>query len=52
MEYSVVVIFAASDLGLHCLHMSHKRDARLIWEYIKAFPAKMAYQVTIYAYKK
>ena len=22
---------AASDLGLHCLPMSHKRDARLIW---------------------
>ena len=21
----------ASDLGLHCLHMSHKKDARLIW---------------------
>ena len=23
--------FAASDLGLHCLHMSHKKDIRLIW---------------------
>ena len=22
---------AASDLGLHCLHTSHKKDARLIW---------------------
>ena len=22
---------AASDLGLHYLHMSHKNDARLIW---------------------
>ena len=21
----------ASDLGLHCLPMSHKKDARLIW---------------------
>ena len=21
----------ASDLGLRCLHMSHKKDARLIW---------------------
>ena len=21
----------ASDLGLHCLHMSHKKDTRLIW---------------------
>ena len=21
----------ASDLGLHCLYMSHKKDARLIW---------------------
>ena len=23
--------FAASDLGLHSLHMSHQQDARLIW---------------------
>ena len=22
---------AASDLGLHCLSMSHKKDARLKW---------------------
>ena len=22
---------AASDLGLHCLPMSHKKDARFIW---------------------
>ena len=22
---------AASDLGLHCLPMSHKKEARLIW---------------------
>ena len=22
---------AASDLGLHCLHIFHKKDARLIW---------------------
>ena len=22
---------AASGLGLHCLHMSHKKDARLMW---------------------
>ena len=22
---------AASDLGLHCLPLSHKKDARLIW---------------------
>ena len=22
---------AASDLGLHCWPMSHKKDARLIW---------------------
>ena len=22
---------ALSDLGLHCLHMSHKKDASLIW---------------------
>ena len=29
MEFSV-----ASDLGLHCLPMSHKKDARFIWVYI------------------
>ena len=23
--------YAASDLVLHCLPMSHKKDARLIW---------------------
>ena len=23
--------FMAADLGLHCLPMSHKKDARLIW---------------------
>ena len=23
--------FVASHLGLFCLHMSHKKDARLIW---------------------
>ena len=23
--------FAASDLVLHCLPMSHKKDARLVW---------------------
>ena len=23
--------FAASDLVLHCLSMSHKKDTRLIW---------------------
>ena len=22
---------AASDLGLHCFHMSHKKDARLVY---------------------
>ena len=22
---------AASDLGQNCLHMSHKKDTRLIW---------------------
>ena len=22
---------AASDLGLHCLPLSHKKDARVIW---------------------
>ena len=23
--------FVASDLGLHCLPMSHQKEARLIW---------------------
>ena len=23
--------YAVSDQGLHCSHMSHKKDARLIW---------------------
>ena len=23
--------YAASDLGLHCLHMSHKKDAWCVW---------------------
>ena len=23
--------FAASDLGLHCLHISHEKDNMLIW---------------------
>ena len=23
--------YAASDLGMHCLPMPHKKDARLIW---------------------
>ena len=27
--------FAASHLGLFCLHMSHKKDAMLIW--VKSF---------------
>ena len=39
IEYSVSIIgdsdqtarSAASVLGLHCLYMSHKKDARLIW---------------------
>ena len=26
---------AASDLGLHCLPMSYKKDAGLIWAHIK-----------------
>ena len=34
----------ASDLGLHCLPMSHKMDARLIWvnpkTKTKQFPIK------------
>ena len=23
--------YAVSDLGLHCLHMPHEKDATLIW---------------------
>ena len=26
-----IMHYAVSDLGLHCLPMSHKKDARLIW---------------------
>ena len=24
-------LYVASDLGLHCLDMSHKNDARIMW---------------------
>ena len=24
-------VYAVSELGLHCLPMSHKKDARLVW---------------------
>ena len=34
----------ASDLGLYCLHMSHKKDAMLIW-------VKVEYQI-IFSPKK
>ena len=27
---TLISVFAASELGLHCLLMSHKKDARLI----------------------
>ena len=30
-----ILLFAASDLGLYCLPMSHKKDARLTWVNIK-----------------
>ena len=29
--YYILLHSAASGLGLHCLSMSHKKDARLIW---------------------
>ena len=32
---------AASDLGLHCLPMSHKKDARLIWVSLNVKPFKV-----------
>ena len=31
--YMTQALRAMSDLGLHCLHMSHKKDARLICQY-------------------
>ena len=30
IEHYVSAVETASDLGLHCLHMSHKNDARRI----------------------
>ena len=27
----------ASDLGLHCLPMSHKKDARIIWDKVSEY---------------
>ena len=38
--------FAASDLVLHCLSMSHKKGARLIWA--KGLPVKIAIKHCIY----
>ena len=36
--------FAASDLGLHCLHKSHKKNARLIWFKFRTFKKKGKFQ--------
>ena len=36
--------FGASDLRLHCLPMSHKKDARLIWVKMIDLPSKDADQ--------
>ena len=33
--------FAAYDLVLHCLPMSHKKDARLIWVKVKTSQSKL-----------
>ena len=30
-KYIMPMRFASSDLVLHCLPMSHEKDARLIW---------------------
>ena len=35
--------FAASDLGLHCLRMSHKKNARLIWFKFRTFMKKISF---------
>ena len=32
----------ASDLGLHCLPMSHKKDTRLIWAKNKCVSFKLS----------
>ena len=35
---------AASGLGLHCLDISHKKDARLIWVNERLYPNSFFYQ--------
>ena len=34
---------AASDLGLYCLRMPHKRDARLIWVKISSMVVYLSF---------
>ena len=34
--------YAASGLGFHCLRMSHRKDARLIW--VKSFEQRITIQ--------
>ena len=34
--------FAASDLGLHCLSMSHKKEARGIWAMLEKSIVQLA----------
>ena len=40
--------FAASDLGLHCLRMSRKKDARRIW--VKNHNIEFCYTEKIYSF--
>ena len=45
MEINQTPHFVASDLGLHCLPMSQKKDARLIWVKINANMTNMLISV-------
>ena len=38
----------ASDLGLHCLYLSHKRDARLKWVNNKLFSVTTGHQIKVH----
>ena len=44
-------MFAASHLGLFCLPMSHKKDARLIWVKIMVFSYRKKYDVSFTAHQ-
>ena len=40
---------ATFDLGMHCLSMSHKKDARLIW--VKSFIVGVFIIFVLYCYR-